>query len=190
LVLLNDTGGKRESTARRGAELLRRRERAIHVATGGGGVRTNVDRGGDLEPIPPLAEVLEVLRQHGPIPLHMHQNSEQAAKVGCECKPESYYFLPQHSPVTNSFPHTFFGLTPGTTQDQVCTCLQNWNKGDNGIFDLSQAYRLKVGTGWLVPPACCTGHARCARMSSNGGAMCSECTSRWSRDEPYPIRCW
>jgi hypothetical protein len=88
----------------------------------------------------------------GPIPLHMHQNAEQAAKVGCECKPESYYFPPQHNPVGNNFPHTFFGLNPGTTKDQVCTCLENWNKGDNGILDLSQAYRLKVGTGWLVPP--------------------------------------
>jgi hypothetical protein len=88
----------------------------------------------------------------GPIPLHMHQNAEQAAKVGCECKPESYYFPPQHNLTGNNFPHTFFGLSPGTTKDQVCTCLKNWNQGDNGILDLSQAYRLKVGTGWLVPP--------------------------------------
>ena len=31
-------------------------------------------------------------------------------------------------------------------------CLENWNKGDNGILDLSKAYRLKRGTGWLIPP--------------------------------------
>ena len=30
-------------------------------------------------------------------------------------------------------------------------------KGDNGILDLSKAYRLKPGTGWLVPP--CVLHA-------------------------------
>ena len=31
-------------------------------------------------------------------------------------------------------------------------CLERWNQGDNGILDLSKAYRLKPGTGWLVPP--------------------------------------
>ncbi|MCA9172030.1 MAG: hypothetical protein KDB23_30395, partial [Planctomycetales bacterium] len=31
-------------------------------------------------------------------------------------------------------------------------CLENWDKGDNGILDLSKAYRLKRGTGWLIPP--------------------------------------
>ena len=94
----------------------------------------------------------------GPIPHHMHQNMEQAAKVNNqEGKPESYYFPPQHNPVGNNFPYTFMGLNPGTTKDQVRECLHNWNKGDNGILDLSQAYRLKPGTGWLIPP--CVLHA-------------------------------
>ena len=30
-------------------------------------------------------------------------------------------------------------------------CLENWDKGDNGILDLSKAYRLKPGTGWMIP---------------------------------------
>jgi hypothetical protein len=34
----------------------------------------------------------------------------------------------------------------------VRRCLEDWNKGDNGILDLSRAYRLKRGTGWLIPP--------------------------------------
>jgi hypothetical protein len=34
----------------------------------------------------------------------------------------------------------------------VRKCLENWHKGDNGILDLSRAYRLKRGTGWLIPP--------------------------------------
>ena len=93
----------------------------------------------------------------GPIPHHMHQNEEQAALVGQECKPESYYFPPQHNHVGNHFPYTFFGLEPGTTKDQVRKCLSDWNKGDNGILDLSKAYRLKPGTGWLVGP--CILHA-------------------------------
>jgi hypothetical protein len=44
------------------------------------------------------------------------------------------------------------GLEPGTTKAQVRKCLENWNKGDNGILDLSRAYRLKPGSGWLIGP--------------------------------------
>lgn len=93
----------------------------------------------------------------GPIPHHMHQSQKQAKLVGQEGKPESYYFPPQHNNVGNNFPYTFFGLEPGTTKAQVRKCLENWNKGDNGILDLSKAYRLKPGTGWLVGP--CILHA-------------------------------
>ena len=88
----------------------------------------------------------------GPIPHHMHQNQEQAAKLGREGKPESYYFPPQLNWTGNNFPYTFFGLEPGTTKDDLRRCLERWNEGDNGILDLSKAYRLKPGTGWLVPP--------------------------------------
>src|SRR6187402_3360415 len=93
----------------------------------------------------------------GPIPHHMHQSAEQAALVGQEGKPESYYFPPQHNNVGNNFPYTFMGFEPGTTKAQVRKCLENWNKGDNGILDLSKAYRLKAGTGWLIDP--CILHA-------------------------------
>src|SRR6266700_4185364 len=93
----------------------------------------------------------------GPIPHHMHQNRQQAALVGQEGKPESYYFPPQHNNVGNNFPYTFMGFEPGTTKAQVRKCLEDWNKGDNGILDLSKAYRLKPGTGWLVGP--CILHA-------------------------------
>jgi hypothetical protein len=89
----------------------------------------------------------------GPIPHHMHQSAAQAKLVGQEGKPESYYFPPQHNNVGNNFPYTFMGLEPGTTKAQVRRCLENWNRGDNGILDLSRAYRLKPGTGWLIPPA-------------------------------------
>ena len=93
----------------------------------------------------------------GPIPHHMHQNAEQAAKVGQEGKPESYYFPPQMNAIGNNFPYTFMGLEPGTTKQDVVDCLDRWNDGDNGILDLSKAYRLKPGTGWLIPP--CVLHA-------------------------------
>lgn len=93
----------------------------------------------------------------GPIPHHMHQNAAQAKLVGQEGKPESYYFPPQMNAIGNNFPYTFMGLEPGTTKGDVIRCLERWNDGDNGILDLSKAYRLKPGTGWLIPP--CVLHA-------------------------------
>ncbi|MFG0291455.1 MAG: hypothetical protein ACF8CQ_25045 [Rhodopirellula sp. JB044] len=88
----------------------------------------------------------------GPIPHHMHQSFEDAKLVGQEGKPESYYFPPQLNNVDNNFAYTFMGLEPGTEPADVRRCLENWNAGDNGILDLSRAYRLKRGTGWLIPP--------------------------------------
>lgn len=88
----------------------------------------------------------------GPIPHHMHQSEKDAKLVEQEGKPESYYFPPQHNNVGNNFPYTFMGLEPGTTKQQVKNCLRHWNRGDNGILDLSRAYRLKPGTGWLIGP--------------------------------------
>jgi hypothetical protein len=88
----------------------------------------------------------------GPIPHHMHQGFEHAALTGQQGKPESYYFSPQMNNVDNNFAYTFMGLEPGTTKAQLRKCLEDWHKGDNGILDLSKAYRLKRGTGWLIPP--------------------------------------
>ena len=88
----------------------------------------------------------------GPIPHHMHQKFEHAKLTGQEGKPEAYYFSAQYNNCDNHFPYTFFGLEPGTTKAQIRKCLEDWNKGDNGILDLSKAYRLKRGAGWLVPP--------------------------------------
>lgn len=88
----------------------------------------------------------------GPIPHHMHQSFKDAKLVGQEGKPESYYFPPQYNNCDNNFPYTFMGLEPGTTKQQLRRCLENWHRGDNGILDLSKAYRLQRGTGWLIPP--------------------------------------
>jgi hypothetical protein len=87
----------------------------------------------------------------GPIPHHMHQKAEHAALTGQQGKPESYYFPPQLNAADNHFDYTFMGLEPGTTKADVRKCLEDWSKGDNGIQDLSRAYRLKAGTGWMIP---------------------------------------
>src|SRR6186997_2241209 len=70
----------------------------------------------------------------GPIPHHMHQSEEQAQLLGHKGKPEAYYFPPQYN------------------KTEVRRCLENWNRGDNGILNLSRAFRLEVGTGWQIDP--------------------------------------
>ena len=86
----------------------------------------------------------------GPIPHHMHQMDEHAAKVGQKGKPEAYYFPPQFNSIGNNFPHTYMGLEPGTTKDDVRACLERWDQGDNGILYHAKAYKLQPGTGWQV----------------------------------------
>lgn len=88
----------------------------------------------------------------GPLPHHIHHNDEHAAKVGQKGKPEAYYFPPQVNNHGGDFPYTFFGIAPGTTKEQIKTCLMNFTKGDNKITNYSQAFRLQPGTGWDVPP--------------------------------------
>ena len=85
------------------------------------------------------------------LPHHVHQMEEHASNVGAAQKPESYFFPRQVNNYGADYPYTFFGLEPGTTKEQVKRCLERWNEGDNGILDLSKAYRLQVGTGWYVP---------------------------------------
>src|SRR3954449_5339849 len=93
----------------------------------------------------------------GPIPHHMHQSDEFANLVGHKGKPEAYYFPPQYNMLSNNFPHTYMGLEPGTTKEDIHRCLERWNQGDNGILFHSRAYRLKPGTGWGLPA--CGPHA-------------------------------
>lgn len=86
----------------------------------------------------------------GPIPHHLHQQNEHAAKVGQRGKPEAYYFPPQYNVEENEFAFTFMGLEPGTRKEDVHACLERWNQGDNGILYFSKAYKLQPGTGWQV----------------------------------------
>lgn len=87
-----------------------------------------------------------------PLPHHLHQSDADAAKVGKLGKPEAYFYPAQYNFALNTYPYTFFGFEPGTTKEQVIDCLKRWNDGDNQILALSKAYRLKLGTGWYVPP--------------------------------------
>ena len=87
----------------------------------------------------------------GALPHHIHHREQHARLVGQAGKPEAYFFPPQLNNYGADFPFTFFGLRPGTTKEQLKASLQDFNKGDNHITDLSAAYRLTPGTGWDVP---------------------------------------
>jgi len=88
----------------------------------------------------------------GPIPHHLHQDAKHASLVGREEKPEAYYFPFQLNFIQNNFPHTYFGLEPGTSREDIKRCLRRWNQGDNGILDYARAYKIEPGTGWFIPP--------------------------------------
>lgn len=87
-----------------------------------------------------------------PIAHHVHLSRKEANAVGAQPKPEAYYFPVELNSIDYNTDHTYFGLEPGTTKAQLKACLENWGgKGDNGILELSRAYKLKLGTGWNIP---------------------------------------
>lgn len=85
------------------------------------------------------------------LPLHMHPTAEYANRVGMNQKPESYYFPAELNSITYDHDYTYFGLQPGTTKEQFLECIRNYNKADNHVLSLSQAYKVKLGTGWFLP---------------------------------------
>ncbi len=88
----------------------------------------------------------------GPLPHHIHHRDKHASRVGSDGKPEMYFFPSQCNNHGGEYPYTFFGLKPDTTKEQVKECLENFTKGDNGLLDLAPAYKIKLDTGWDVPP--------------------------------------
>jgi len=87
------------------------------------------------------------------LPHHIHHDDKAAALVGQMGKPEAYFFPSQLNNFSDGlFPHTFFGLNPGTTKEQLIACLKRFHLGDNEITALARSYELQVNTGWDVPP--------------------------------------
>ena len=97
----------------------------------------------------------------GPIPHHMHQSNAQAALVGQQGKPESYYFPPQLNYTGNNFPYTFFGLEPGTTKADIRRCLERWNKGTTASSTSARRIVCSPAPAGWCRRASCTHPVRC-----------------------------
>lgn len=83
---------------------------------------------------------------------HLHLTEEKANKIGMHGKPEAYYFPPQYNcSYLGRMPLTYFGFDPSTTKEQVMKCLEDYDKKDTRITELSRAYRIQLGTGWYTP---------------------------------------
>ena len=88
----------------------------------------------------------------GPLPHHVHHRDRHAALVGAAGKPEMYFFPAQMNNHPGEFAYTFFGVNPHVTKAEVRQALINFTKGDNHLLELARAYKLRVDTGWDVPP--------------------------------------
>lgn len=123
-----------------------------------------------------------------PLPFHLHHRDEHAALVDKPGKPEAYYFPPQMNNHLGDFPYTFFGLHPETTREQVRAALDRFARGgDNGITDLSIAYRIRLGTGWDVPAGVL--HAPASVCTYEPQAACDvyAMTESWSNNREVPV---
>ena len=101
-----------------------------------------------------MERAMQVLRQHGTHPAsHAPERRVQAKLVGFNAaNPKPIIFRRNTIRSENNFPYTFMGLEPGTTKDDVRRCLENWNKGDNGILIHSRPTGCKAGAGWQINP--------------------------------------
>ena len=92
----------------------------------------------------------------GPIPHHMHQSDEFAKRVGQKGKPEAYYFPPQYNQLSNNFPHTYMGLEPGTTKDDIRRCLENWDqrRQRNSLSMPARIVLNPAADGRSIPASC------------------------------------
>lgn len=88
-----------------------------------------------------------------PIPHHIHPPERYAKMLGLTPKPEAYFFPAQFNSVTYHSDYTFFGVQPDVTKQDIYNCLIKMrdNVSDNGILELSRAYKLKLDTGWNLP---------------------------------------
>ena len=91
-----------------------------------------------------LTKILDIGK---PIPWHVHAREEHARKYwNMNPKEEAYYFLDH--PKRGPLPYSHLGMHPDTIKADLLPILKRWN--DDKVLDLSPAYRLNVGEGFLI----------------------------------------
>ncbi len=122
-----------------------------------------------------------------PLPFHIHHRDQHAALVGKLGKPEAYYFPPEMNNHGGQFPHTYFGLHPETTRQDVLDKLEGFLAGgDNQITDLAKAYALRPGTGWDVPPGVLHAPGSMCTYEPQSASDVFAMTESWSNNREVP----
>lgn len=86
-----------------------------------------------------------------PLYFHFHPETGVAKQVGCQAKPECYYFPPQLNNYVGRRPSTYMGFNSDVTKEQVRECIAHYSDYDTHITSLSRAFDLEIGTGWYIP---------------------------------------
>ena len=75
----------------------------------------------------------------GPIPHHMHQSDEQAPSSSArKASPRATTSRRSTTTSATTSPTPSWAWSRARPRRRSASCLENWNKGDNGILDLSQ----------------------------------------------------
>lgn len=86
-----------------------------------------------------------------PLYLHFHPKTDIAKEVGCEAKPECYYFPPQLNNYAGIRPSTYMGFNSDTTKEQIAECIEQFSNHNTFATSYSRAFDIEVGTGWYIP---------------------------------------
>ena len=86
----------------------------------------------------------------GPIPHHMHQNDEDAKRVGRKASPKPITSRRSTTSRTITSRTRSWVWSPAPRRTTSVAVSRRWNEGDNGILYHSKAYRLKPGSGWQI----------------------------------------
>lgn len=86
-----------------------------------------------------------------PLYFHFHPKTEIARRVGCDAKPECYYFPPQLNNYVGRRPSTYMGFNTGAKEEEIRECVRHFGDFDTHITRFSRAFDIEVGTGWYVP---------------------------------------
>ena len=110
------------------------------------------DRQGHVGEVQALAGVLEVLRQHGADPApHAPEARARQARPARRASPSATTSRRSTTTATTTSATRSWAWSRARPRTDVRRCLENWNKGDNGILDLSQGLSPEARHGLADP---------------------------------------